>query len=62
MAVEDALQSMESQLSFKQGSTMPEQRTKSFYQKVLHDNIWGIILRYLIERDKGGIIYPNGIN
>jgi hypothetical protein len=55
--VEDTLQSMESQLTSKEGSTMPEQRTKTFHQKVLCGKIQGMV-RYLTEWEKGGILYP----
>jgi hypothetical protein len=49
---------MESRLALKQGSTTPEQRTKTFHQKVLRGNIRGAV-RYLTEREKGGILYPD---
>jgi hypothetical protein len=62
MLVEETLQSMESHLSSKQGSTTPEQRTKTFHQrKVLHGNTRGAV-RYLRGREKGGILYPNDID
>jgi hypothetical protein len=52
MLVEDTLRSMESHLSLKRGHTTPEQRTKTFHQKVLRGNLQGA-LRYLTEREKG---------
>jgi hypothetical protein len=58
MLVEETLRSMESHLSFKQGSTTAEQRTKTFHQKVLRGNI-RVAVRYLTEREKGGILYPD---
>jgi hypothetical protein len=61
MLVEDTLRSMEAHLSHKQGTTTPEQRTKTFHQKVLHGNLRGAV-RYLTERQKGGILYPDNIN
>ncbi len=40
---------------------MPEQRTKTFHQKVLCGNLRGAV-RYLTDREKGGILYPDDIN
>jgi hypothetical protein len=61
MLVEETLRSMESHLSSKQGSTMPVKRTKNYHQKVLRGNIRGAV-RYLMEREKGGILYPDDID
>jgi hypothetical protein len=61
MLVEDTLQSMEAHLTHKQGRTTPEQKTKTFHQKVLCGNLWGGV-RYLTEREKGGILYPDDID
>jgi hypothetical protein len=61
MLVEDTLQSMEAHLTSKQGNSMPEQRTKTFHQKVLRGNIQGTV-RYLTEQEKGGILYPDDID
>jgi hypothetical protein len=61
MLVEDILRSMEAHLTHKQGSTTPEQRTKTFHQKVLRSNLRGAV-RYLTEREKGGILYPDDID
>jgi hypothetical protein len=61
MLVEDTLQSIKSHLTSKQGSTMPEQRIKTFHQKALCGNIWGAI-RCCTEQEKGGIIYPDNID
>jgi hypothetical protein len=61
MLVEDTLRSMETHLTSKQGKTTPEQRTKTFHQKVLRGNIRGAV-RYLTEREKGGILYPDDID
>jgi hypothetical protein len=55
MLVEDTLRSMEAHLTHKQGSTMPEQRSKTFHQKVLPGNLGGAV-RYLTEQEKGGIL------
>jgi hypothetical protein len=49
---------MEAHLTFKQGSSTPEQRTKTFHQKVLRGNIRGAMM-YLTDRDKGSILYPD---
>jgi hypothetical protein len=61
MLVEDTLRSMEAYLSHKQGTTTPEQRTKTFHQKVLRGNVRGAV-RYLTEREKGGILYLDDID
>jgi hypothetical protein len=61
MLVEDTLRSMEAYLSHKQGTTTPEQRTKNFHQNVLRGNLRGAV-RYLTEREKGGILYPDDID
>jgi hypothetical protein len=61
MLVEDTLRSMESHLSHKRGQTTPEQRSKIFHQKVLRGNLRGAV-RYLTEREKGGILYPDDID
>jgi hypothetical protein len=52
---------MEAHLTHKRGSTTPEQRTKNFHQKVLRGNLRGAE-RYLTEREKGGILYPDDID
>jgi hypothetical protein len=52
---------MEAYLSHKQGTTTPEQRTKTFHQKVLRGNLRGAV-RYITEREKGGILYPDDID
>jgi hypothetical protein len=61
LLVEDTLRSMEAPLTHRQRSTTPEQRTKTFHQKVLRGNLWGTV-RYLTEREKGGILYPDDID
>jgi hypothetical protein len=61
MLVEDTLRSMEAYLTHKQGSSTPEQRTKTFHQKVLRGNLYGAV-RYLTEWEKGGILSPDDIN
>jgi hypothetical protein len=57
--VEETLQSMESHLSSKQGSTTPKRRTKTFHQKVLRGNIRGAVRYLTTKREKGGILYPD---
>jgi hypothetical protein len=36
---------------------LAEQQAKTFHQKVLQGNI-----RYLMDREKGGILYPDDVN
>jgi hypothetical protein len=52
---------MEGHLTHKQGSTTPEQRTKTFHQKVLCGNLPGAV-RYLTEQEEGGILYPDAVD
>ncbi len=61
MLVEGTLRSMEAALALKQGTTTAEQRAKTFHQKVLRGNIQGAV-RYLTDREKGGVLYPNDID
>jgi hypothetical protein len=58
MLVEDTIRVKEAALSFKQGTTSAEQRAKIFNSKMLQGDICGAV-RYLTERDQGGILFPN---
>jgi hypothetical protein len=61
MLVEDTLRSMEAHLTHKQGSTTPEQRTKTFHPNILRGSLRGAV-RYLTEREKERILYPDDID
>jgi hypothetical protein len=58
MLVEDTIRTKEASLSFKQGFSTPEQRAKIYNSKMLRGDIRGAV-RYLTERDQGGILFPD---
>jgi hypothetical protein len=59
MLVEDTIRVKEAVLSFKQGTTTPDQRAKVYNSKILRGDIRGAVI-YLTERDQGpgGIFFP----
>jgi hypothetical protein len=52
---------MESLLSAKQGGLTPEQWAKMFHRKMLRGDVRSAV-RYLTNREKGGILQPTGID
>jgi hypothetical protein len=61
MLVQDTQRTMEANLSTKQGITSEEQRAKIFHRKMLRGDVRGAV-RYLTEREKGGILLPGDID
>jgi hypothetical protein len=61
MLVQDTERTMAANLTHKQGITMEEQRAKTFHGKMLRGDVCGSV-RYLTEREKGGILLPGEIN
>lgn len=61
MLVQETERDMKSLLSEKQRGTTFEQRAKIFHQKMLRGDVRGAV-RYLTEREKGGIHMPDEID
>jgi hypothetical protein len=58
MLVLDTENTLERMLTKKQGMTTPEQRAKSFHQKVLKGDLRGAV-RYITDREMGGVLLPD---
>jgi hypothetical protein len=61
MLIQNTEQTMESLLSAKQGGLTPKQRAKIFHRKMLQGDVRGAV-RYLTDREKGGILRPTNID
>ena len=57
MLVEDTVREKEAALSFKRNHTTTEQSAKIYNAKMLRGDLRGAV-RYLTERDQGGILFP----
>lgn len=55
---EMTLRELQANLSKSQSTTTPEQRAKTFHNKVLRGNLRSAV-RYITEREKGSILYPD---
>jgi hypothetical protein len=60
MLVQETATTLELNLHKKQGPKTPDQRAKTFHQKVLKGDLRGAV-RYLTERVKGGVLLPNNV-
>jgi hypothetical protein len=58
MLVQDTENMLERMLTKKQGMTTPEQRPKTFHQKVLKGDLHGAV-RYITDREMGGVLLPD---
>jgi hypothetical protein len=62
MLVQDTEQAMESFLTTKQGGEVTtDQQAKISHRKMLQGDVRGAV-RYLTEREKGGILLPNDVD
>ena len=61
MLVETAELNMKSYLSSRQGTTTPSQRHSIFHKKMLRGEIRSAV-RYLTEREQGGVLLPSAID
>jgi hypothetical protein len=61
MLIRDTERDLKSFLSTKQGNVTAEQRAKIFHRKMLRGDVRGAV-RYLTEREKGGILLPDDID
>ena len=61
MLVQDTERTMVANLSHKQGITTDKQKAKIFHRKMLCGDVRGAV-RYLTEREKGGILLPGDID
>ena len=52
---------LQASLSKAQGTTTPEQHAKTYHAKVLRGNLRGAV-RYIMDREKGGMLYPDDID
>jgi hypothetical protein len=58
MLVQDTENTLERMLTKRQGMTTPEQRAKTFHQKVLKGDLRGAV-RYITDREMGGVLLPD---
>ena len=61
MLVQDTERSLKTHVATKQGNVSKEQRAKIFNRKMLRGDVRGAV-RYLTERDKGGVLMPDDID